>query len=187
MEVLSRVNALVHNKEDWVMALSLIVVLYIAMGVPKLSSKMIRLFSKPIVKFLFLVLVVYLATKNPSLSLILGVALLIIIQTITSHKLVDNLIAKSTYAVPITSDNVSALSGNVLSTQSNQVDNSVPRLEVNASMPTGNEKQDISAMDYPFATELNHVPESNPPSAPSEPLMGSDDVAGFESGEFAQV
>lgn len=187
MEVLSRVNTLVKDKEDWIIALSLIVILYVAMGIPKLSSKMIILFSKPVVKFLFIVVVVYLATKNPSLSLILGVALLIIIQTITSHKLVDNLVSKSSYTIPTTNDNVRPMTSNSTSIQSNQVDESVPRLEHVSSVPTGNEKQELNGCDYPFPTELSHVPDSNPPSAPNKPSEDIEEVEGYETGQFAQA
>jgi hypothetical protein len=187
MQVLSRVNTLVKNKEDWIIALSLIVVLYVAMGIPKLSSKMVKLFSKPVVKFIFLFVVIFLATKNPSLSLILGVALLIIIQTITSHKLVDNLVSKSSYSIPTTNENVSYTNSNIASVQSNQVDESLPKLERNTSVPIGNEKQDINGCDYPFPTELNHVPDSNPPSIPDKPSEDTEGVSGYETGDFAQA
>jgi hypothetical protein len=191
MEVLSHVSSnvttLVQNKEDWIIALSLIVVLYISMGIPKLSSKMVRLFSKPIVKFLFLVLVVYLATKNPSLSLILGVALLIIIQTINSQKLVSNLVAKTSVVAPSIGDSNNIPSANVMLTQSNQVNDTLPKLEQDPSVPIGNEKQDINAMDYPFKTELEHVSDSNPPCAPSAPVSAENEVTGYDSGDYAQA
>jgi len=185
-QVLSKVNTLVQGKEDWIIALSLIVVLYISMGIPKLSSKMIRLFSRPVVKFLFLVLVIYLATKNPSLSLILGVALLIIIQTINSQKLVSNLVAKSDVDGGA-SNQVAVSAPKVMLTQSNELDNSLPKLEQDNSAPIGDEKQELHAMDYPFKTELDHVAESNPPSAPNAPIMPEHDVTGYDNGDFATV
>ena len=73
----------IGNNEVFNSVIVIILVLYITLAAPKLPKSIAVIFDSPFVKLLYLFLIGYLASKNPAVSLIVAVMLLVTIQTLT--------------------------------------------------------------------------------------------------------
>ena len=68
---------------------SILLVLYSALAAPKLSKSFAKVFDNPLVKILYMFLIGYLATKNPTVSIMAAVALFLTLQTLASHDVAE--------------------------------------------------------------------------------------------------
>ena len=82
---------------DWfaneyvVAAISILLIFYSAFGTTKLPPYILRLFDMPLFKLLLLFLIVYLARKSPTISIIAAIAFMVTLQALTKLK-VDELV-----------------------------------------------------------------------------------------------
>ena len=107
--------------------LALLLVLYVVMAAPALPKTVAEFFNYPVVKFVYLFLIVYLASKerSPTVAIIVVVALLVTLQTLayyeTSEKvLVTKLTTNPTFAAETaathhTNESIKAIKGGDLS------------------------------------------------------------------------
>ena len=68
---------------------SILLVLYSALAAPKLPKSFAKVFDNPLVKILYMFLIGYLATKNPTVSMMAAVALFLTLQTLASHEVAE--------------------------------------------------------------------------------------------------
>lgn len=68
---------------------SILLVLYSALAAPKLPKSFAKVFDNPIVKILYMFLIGYLATKNPTVSMMAAVALFLTLQTLASYDVAE--------------------------------------------------------------------------------------------------
>jgi hypothetical protein len=59
-------------------AIGILLVLYVTLAAPKLPKSYKTLFAHPLFKIIYIFLIAYLASNNPSLSLIIAIVLLLI-------------------------------------------------------------------------------------------------------------
>jgi hypothetical protein len=72
---------------------SILLVLYSALAAPKLPKSFAKVFDNPLVKILYMFLIGYLATKNPTVSMMAAVALFLTLQTLASHDVAEVVVA----------------------------------------------------------------------------------------------
>jgi hypothetical protein len=89
-------NKIVHTYVFPVVALLL--VLYVVMAAPKLPKSVVKIFDYTIVKILYMFLIVYLGTHNPSLAIIVTVILFISLQQLSSYEAAEKLVPQTTAA-----------------------------------------------------------------------------------------
>lgn len=87
-------NKYVHTYIAPVVALLL--VLWIVMAAPKLPKSVVQFFDYPVVKIIYMFLIVYIATHNPSVAIVATVALLVMLQTLSSYETAEKLIPAAT-------------------------------------------------------------------------------------------
>jgi hypothetical protein len=68
---------------------TILLVLYSALAAPKLPKSFAKIFENPLVKILYMFLIGYLATKNPTISMMAAVALFLTLQALASHDVAD--------------------------------------------------------------------------------------------------
>ena len=83
-------NKYVHTYVAPVVALLL--VLWVVMAAPKLPKSVVQFFDYPVVKIIYMFLIVYIATHNPSVAIVATVALLVMLQTLSSYETAEKLI-----------------------------------------------------------------------------------------------
>jgi hypothetical protein len=83
---------LINDNKVLSSVLGMLLVLYAALAAPKLPKNVVEIFDNSLFKLGYMFLVVYLASKNPSLAIISSVALFVTIQTLASHKVVDTVV-----------------------------------------------------------------------------------------------
>ena len=83
-------NKYVHTYVAPVVALLL--VLWVVMAAPKLPKSVVQFFDYPVVKIIYMFLIVFIATHNPSVAIIATVALLVMLQTLASYETAEKLI-----------------------------------------------------------------------------------------------
>jgi hypothetical protein len=71
---------------------SLLLILYASVAAPKLPKKVAEFFDNSLVKLLYMFMIAYLATKNPALSLIVSVILLLTIQTLSTYDTAEKVV-----------------------------------------------------------------------------------------------
>jgi hypothetical protein len=89
------------NKNKWVSAsVSLFLALYAALAAPKLPRVIAQLFDYWWFKLLFIVLIAFMATKDPTIAIIASVGLVITLHTLSMLKLEDKIVqaAEAEYA-----------------------------------------------------------------------------------------
>jgi hypothetical protein len=89
------------NKNKWVSAtISLFLALYAALAAPKLPRVVAQLFDYWWFKLLFIVLIAFMATKDPTIAIIASVGLVITLHTLSMLKLEDKIVqaAEAEYA-----------------------------------------------------------------------------------------
>lgn len=75
---------------------SILLVLYSALAAPKLPKSFAKVFDNPLVKILYMFLIGYLATKNPTVSIMAAVALFLTLQTLASHEVAEVVVTSYT-------------------------------------------------------------------------------------------
>ena len=76
--------------------IALLLVLYVVMAAPKLPKSVLKFFDHTVVKIIYMFLIVFLATKNPSLAIIMAVLFFVILQTLSEHEAAQKLVPKAT-------------------------------------------------------------------------------------------
>jgi len=71
--------------------ISLFLVLYASLAAPRLSPKIAKLFENPIVKIIFVFLIAYSSTKDPTVAIVASIALLVSLNTLTKYKIDDRI------------------------------------------------------------------------------------------------
>lgn len=93
----------VNNNKILNSVVAIFLILYAIMAAPKLPKSVAKLFDYTLVKLVYMFLIAYLASRNPSVAIISAVALLITIQTLSSYdtadKIVDNVQSNNVVAV----------------------------------------------------------------------------------------
>lgn len=72
--------------------IGLVLILYAALAAPKLPKSVAKVFDSDIVKIIYMFMIGYLATRNPSVSIIAAVGLFITLQTITAHEVANKVV-----------------------------------------------------------------------------------------------
>jgi hypothetical protein len=87
---------------------AIFLILYAVLAAPKLPKSVAKVFDYTLVKLVYMFLIAYLATKNPSVAIISAATLLITIQTLSSYdtadKIVDAVQSNNVVAVETRSD-----------------------------------------------------------------------------------
>jgi hypothetical protein len=98
--------------------LGMLLVLYAAAAAPKLSPSVVKIFDNNLFKLVYIFLIGYLATKDPSVAIITAVTLLVSIQTLSAHEASIQAVfnANSRAAKKISSELVSSVQENVTPT-----------------------------------------------------------------------
>jgi len=76
----------VNNNQLMNYVLLIVLILYITLVAPKLPKHIAKLFDHQLVKFVYIFLIAYLASKDPVVSLIVTVVILTSIQTLTNYE-----------------------------------------------------------------------------------------------------
>jgi hypothetical protein len=79
----------VNNNKILSSVLGMLLVLYAAMAAPKLPKYVVKVFDNTFFKLGYMFMIAYLATKDPSVAIITATALLITLQTLSSHEASD--------------------------------------------------------------------------------------------------
>ena len=77
---------LVNQNKVLSSVLGMLLVLYAAAAAPKLSPSVVKIFDNNLFKLVYIFLIGYLATKDPSVAIITAVTLLVSIQTLSAHE-----------------------------------------------------------------------------------------------------
>lgn len=82
--------------------LALLLVLYVVMAAPALPKTVAEFFNYPVVKFIYLFLIVYLASKerSPTVAIIVVVALLVTLQTLAYYETSEKVVTAKLTANP---------------------------------------------------------------------------------------
>ncbi len=67
--------------------LILFLILYAGMAAPKLSPQFAALFDNPVVKFVILFFIAYMANRNPAISVIIAIGLMVSLYTLSNYKM----------------------------------------------------------------------------------------------------
>ena len=88
------VNDLVNNNKIINPILALLLVLYVVMAAPNLPKSVAKFFNYPVVKFIYMFLIVYLASKerSPTVAILVVVAFLVTVQAFSYYDTSDKLV-----------------------------------------------------------------------------------------------
>lgn len=184
---------LINNNKILSSILAMFLVLYAAMAAPKLPTNVVKMFDNVVVKLVYMFLMAYLVSKNPSVAIVSAAALLITIQTLSYYEASDNASQKVATVVQIKQQMPTVVEVPSSETVSEPKIEEIPVIPASPESPKVLEQNDVpQPVDVPelapFESSLSieqrvdhHVPSSEL-TKPNEQT----ELTGYETGDFAQ-
>ena len=153
----------IGNNEVFNSVIVIILVLYITLAAPKLPKSIAVIFDSPFVKLLYLFLIGYLASKNPAVSLIVAVMLLVTIQTLTYAEQGGNLFSLTNFCQDTSSKQTETESKQTESkqteTESKQTETETKQTESKQTESKQTESKQTEETDCVFIINNDNKPE----------------------------
>lgn len=183
---------LMNNNKILSSILAMFLVLYAAMAAPKLPKNIVKMFDNVVVKLVYMFLMAYLVSKNPSVAIISAVGLLITIQTLSyyeasdsaSQKIAQIVNSKQQIAVEKLDLNKVSVNNNVQEMEKPAEVSSESPKDINHNIPQPVDVAELAPFESDNSTE--QVVSNNIPSEELNPQNQHTELSGYESGVYAE-